>query len=41
MTLIDTILTMPSTITKKEYKQRIAIINVIMAVYDIEEGILL
>ena len=39
MTLIDTILTIPSTTTKKEYERRIATINIVIAICDIEEGI--
>ena len=38
MTLIDTVLTMPSVTTKKEYERRIATINIVIAVCDIEEG---
>lgn len=30
---------MPSITTKKEYKQRIAMINIVMVVYNVEEGI--
>jgi hypothetical protein len=39
MTLIDTVLTMPGTTVKKEYKRRIAVINVVIAVCDAEEGV--
>ena len=39
MILINTILTIPSVMTKKEYKQRITIINIVIAIYNIEEGI--
>ncbi|CAI7627730.1 unnamed protein product [Penicillium palitans] len=38
MTLIDTVLTMPGTTIKKEYKRRIAAINAVIAVCDAEEG---
>ena len=37
--LINTILTILSIITKKEYKRRITIINIVIAIYNIEEGI--
>ena len=38
ITLIDTVLTMPGTTVEKEYKRRIAAINAVIAVYDVEEG---
>ncbi|KAJ5462715.1 hypothetical protein N7475_007659 [Penicillium sp. IBT 31633x] len=38
MIFIDTILTILGTTIKKEYKRRIAIINIVIRVYGIEEG---
>ncbi|KAJ5437647.1 hypothetical protein N7445_006191 [Penicillium cf. griseofulvum] len=38
MILIDSILTLPGIIVEKEYKRRIAIINVVIVVCDTEEG---
>lgn len=39
MTLINTVLTMPGTTIEKEYKRRIAAINIVITVCDAEEGI--
>ena len=41
MTLIDSVLTILGITTEKEYKHQITIINIVIIVYDIEEGTLL
>lgn len=38
MILIDTILTMPGSTVEKEYRHWIAVINVVIAFCDVEEG---
>lgn len=40
ITLIDSVLTIPGASIDKEYQRRIATINVVIAVYNTEEGAL-